>query len=114
MKKITLLLILLTVSIGFSQQQIYNLGFEPGTPDGDLSSWTTFENPAPGFEIVTNPDPDGDNTSATTKVLKLNLVQGSDCYAGAINFHEKFAFTELDTVKYSEDYEVSLQVRMNS
>ena len=29
-------------------------------------------------------------------------------------FHEKFDFIEFDTVKYSEDYEVSLQVRMNS
>ncbi len=29
-------------------------------------------------------------------------------------FHEKFIFTELDNVKYSEDYEVSLQVRINN
>jgi predicted GNAT superfamily acetyltransferase len=29
-------------------------------------------------------------------------------------FHEKYKFTELDTVKYSKDYEVSLQVRMNN
>ncbi|MDA9275732.1 GNAT family N-acetyltransferase [Acidimicrobiia bacterium] len=29
-------------------------------------------------------------------------------------FHEKYDFTEFDTVKYTEDYEVSLQVRMNS
>ena len=29
-------------------------------------------------------------------------------------FHEKFNFTELDTVKYSEEYEVSLQIRINN
>ena len=29
-------------------------------------------------------------------------------------FHEKFKFTELDTVKYSEEYKVSLQIRINN
>ena len=29
-------------------------------------------------------------------------------------FHEKFNFTELDTVKYSEEYKVSLQIRINN
>ena len=43
---------------------------------------------------------------------EINLLPSKNM--PSFNFHEKFAFTELDTVKYSEDYEVSLQVRMNS
>ena len=43
---------------------------------------------------------------------EINLLPSKNM--PSFNFHEKFAFTELDTVKYSEDYEVSLQVRINS
>lgn len=43
---------------------------------------------------------------------EINLLPSKN--TPSFNFHEKFAFTELDTVKYSEDYEVSLQVRINS
>ena len=43
---------------------------------------------------------------------EINLLPSKNI--PSFNFHEKFAFTELDTVKYSEDYEVSLQVRINS
>ena len=43
---------------------------------------------------------------------EINLLPSKN--TPSFNFHEKFYFTELDTVKYSEDYEVSLQVRMNS
>ena len=43
---------------------------------------------------------------------EINLLPSKN--TPSFNFHEKFDFTELDTVKYSEDYEVSLQVRMNS
>ena len=43
---------------------------------------------------------------------EINLLPSKNM--PSFNFHEKFAFTELDTVKYSEDYEVSLQVRMIS
>ena len=96
MKKITLRIILLISLTGYSQQQIYNLGFEPGTNDGTLTTWTTFENPSPGFEIITNPDPDGTNTSATTKVLKLSLAQGAECYSGVINFHGTLGTWDLD------------------
>ncbi len=96
MKKITLRIILLISLTGYSQQQIYNLGFEPGTNDGTLTTWTTFENPSPGFEIITNPDPDGTNTSATTKVLKLSLAQGAECYSGVINFHGTLGTWNLD------------------
>ena len=30
----------------------------------------------------------------------------------SFNFHEKFDFVEIDTKKYSDDYEVSLQKRI--
>lgn len=43
---------------------------------------------------------------------EINLLPSKN--TPSFNFHEKFDFTEIDTVKYSEDYEVSLQVRMNS
>ena len=85
MKKITLLLILLTTSLGFSQQQLYNLGFEPSTPSGVPSVWYTFDNSPPLAEIVTNPDPDGVNPSATTKVLKVVMGPANNCYAGVNN-----------------------------
>ncbi|MGL2963577.1 T9SS type A sorting domain-containing protein [Flavobacterium sp. RSB2_4_14] len=97
MKKITFLFFLLATTVGFSQQQQYNLGFETGSPSGVLTNWTTFENPNPGAEIVTNPDPDGVNTSATTKVLKINATQGSACYAGIINFHGTLGTWQLDS-----------------
>ena len=43
---------------------------------------------------------------------EINLLPSKNM--PSFKFHEKFAFSELDTVKYSEDYEVSLQVRINS
>ena len=43
---------------------------------------------------------------------EINLLPSKN--TPSFRFHEKFYFTELDTVKYSEDYEVSLQVRINS
>ena len=43
---------------------------------------------------------------------EINLLPSKN--TPSFRFHEKFDFTELDTVKYSEDYEVSLQVRINS
>jgi len=109
MKKITLLFILLTASLGFAQQQQYNLGFEPSTPSGVLGSWTTFENLSPGYEIVTNPDPDGVNTSSTTKVLKINMVKGADCYAGAVNYHGTLGTWKLDSAVPS-NLTLSMQV----
>ena len=43
---------------------------------------------------------------------EINLLPSKN--TPSLSFHEKFDFTELDTVKYSQDYEVSLQVRINS
>ena len=92
MKKITLLSILLVSSLGFSQQQQYNFGFEPTTPSGLASNWYTFDNGAAAAEVVTNPDPDGVNTSATTKVLKVVMQPGNAFYAGVNNRWQDSAF----------------------
>lgn len=96
MKKITLFVFLTFISLGFSQQQQYNLGFEPSTPSGIIANWTGFENNSPALSIVTNPDPDGVNTSATTKVMQVNMVQAADCYAGIVNFHSTLGTWQLD------------------
>lgn len=73
MKKITLLIILLAISFGYAQQQQYVLDFEPGAPSGDVATWNNAFGGTSPVEIVTNPDPDGVNTSATTMVLKTTL-----------------------------------------
>lgn len=91
MKKITFLL-LFASSLGFAQQQQYNFGFETGTPSGVAANWFTFDNGAPAAEIVTNPDPDGVNTSATTKVLKCVMGPGNAFYAGVNNRWQDNAF----------------------
>ena len=109
MKKITFLSILMFSFLGFSQQQQYNLGFEPSTPSGNINNWTSFENPNPGLSIVDNPTPNGVNTSATTKVLKVDLVQGSACYAGLINSHGTLGTWRFDT-SIPNNVTVSLQV----
>lgn len=73
MKKITLLLAFLITSIGFSQQQEYHLDFEDGTASGDAATWNNSFGGTSAVEIVTNPNPSGTNTSATTKVAKVTL-----------------------------------------
>ncbi len=92
MKKITLLLFLLTISLGFAQQQQYLFDFEPGTPSGAATNWFTFDNGSPAAEIVTNPDPDGVNTSATTKVMKCVMGPENAFYAGVNNRWQDRAF----------------------
>uniref|UniRef100_UPI00286E08DD hypothetical protein n=1 Tax=Flavobacterium sp. TaxID=239 RepID=UPI00286E08DD len=92
MKKITLFIFLAFITLGYSQQQQYNLGFEPATPSGIAPVWFTFDSGAPVAEIVTNPDPDGTNTSATTKVLKVVMGPGNAFYAGVNNRYQDAAF----------------------
>ncbi|OIQ24130.1 T9SS type A sorting domain-containing protein [Lacinutrix sp. MedPE-SW] len=113
MKKITFLTILLTMFLGYSQQQVYTLGFEPSDPDGDINAWTTFDPPAPSFEIIDNPMPNGVNTSATTKVLKLNMVGAAPCYAGATNFNGTLGSWELDAT-VSSNLTLSMDVNRSS
>lgn len=109
MKKITLIIFMLISSTCFSQQQQYNLGFEPSTPSGNISNWISFEGPNPALSIVNNPTPNGSNTSATTKVMKVDLVQGSACYAGLINTHGAFGTWRFDT-SIPSNATVSVQV----
>lgn len=109
MKKITLLSLFAMSTFGFAQQQQYNLGFEPSTPSGILSNWIPFENPNPVLSIVDNPMPNGVNTSATTKVMKVDLAQNSACYAGFINSHGALGTWRFDT-SVPSNVTVSMQV----
>lgn len=110
MKKITYLFTFLISFWGFSQQQQYLLGFEPSTPSGDIANWVSFENPNPAISIVTNPDPDGVNTSSSTKVMKVDFAQASACYAGIINVHGALGTWRFDTAIPSN---VTLSMKVN-
>ncbi|QOD60889.1 T9SS type A sorting domain-containing protein [Polaribacter haliotis] len=97
MKKITFLLFLLCVSLGYAQQQEYHLDFEDGTPSGVAANWFTFDNsPAPA-EVIDNPDLDGVNSTAS-KVLKVVVGSGNAFYAGVNNKWEdsKFGTWKID------------------
>jgi hypothetical protein len=109
MKKITFLFAVLISFLGFSQQQQYLLGFEPSTPSGDIANWVSFENPNPAISIVTNPDPDGVNTSSASKVMKVDFAQASACYAGIINGHGTLGTWRFDTA-VPNNVTVSMQV----
>lgn len=92
MKKITLLISFMITSLGFAQQQQYLLGFESGTFSEFAADWYTFDNsPAPAV-IITNPDPDGTNPSATTKVLKVVMGPSNAFYAGVNNAWQEAKF----------------------
>ena len=91
MKKITLLVIFMITSLGFSQQQEYLFDFEADDPDGIASNWLTFDNQPAAAEIVDNPDLDGVNATAS-KVLKVVMGPGNAFYAGVNNGWEQSAF----------------------
>lgn len=114
MKKITLLLTLLTISVGFAQQQPYNIDFESGTPSGNAAIWYTFDSsPAPA-EIVTNPDPDGVNTSLTTKVLKVVVGPTNAFYAGVNNrWEDKLLGTWKLDASVPSNLTISIDVNKN-
>lgn len=95
MTRITLLFAFLFFSLGYSQQQQYNIGFEEVDNDGFLNYWTTFESPNPLAQIIDNPDTDG-GTVPVTKVMELNVDQNSACYAGLINEHGILGTWNLD------------------
>lgn len=78
-------------SLGFAQQQQYVFDFEDGSPSGVVTNWYGFDN-NPLREIVTNPDPDGVNTSATTKVMRLVVGPENAFYAGVNNRWQDQAF----------------------
>lgn len=113
MKKITTVLILLSLSFGYAQQQIYNLTFETGTDGSNPAFWNVFESDTPDVEIITNPDPDGVNTDAATKVLKLNVLAGNACYAGAETQHATIGTWVLENGVTSNE-SISMMVNKSS
>jgi hypothetical protein len=79
MKKITLILMVLTFSLGFSQNG--PIDFET-TGNGADWTWTVFENgdTPPPLEIIANPFSEGINTSAT--VAKYTITTNGGGFAG--------------------------------
>lgn len=116
MKKITLLFALLISSIGFSQQQEYHLDFEDGTASGDAATWNNPFGGTSAVEIVTNPNPSGTNTSATTKVLKTTLTSPTtaEFWAGIDNSQsgEQFGTWKID-MAVSSNLTLSMDVHKN-
>lgn len=111
MKKITLLLLLFTISVVFSQAQDFSMDFEsaPNTiadfnvtsssgnnsitfetgEDGNTWTWTVFENDNnPALEVVTNPDASGVNTSATVAKFTARIAGAN--WAGVESAHGDF------------------------
>ena len=74
----------------------FDLTFEPGTTGSIASYWNSFENGSnPPFEVVSNPDPSGINTSAN--VGKYTSLAGADMqWAGCENQHGTIWKWELD------------------
>lgn len=97
MKKIALLLILFTITIGNAQQQTYQVTFETGSPAG---IWTTFENNDGdnALEIITNPVSIGINTSATiAKFIAKSTSNGGQPWAGTQSDHGSLGTWLLET-----------------
>ena len=96
MKKITLLLIILTSTFMFSQQETFEVTFETGTDGSDTSVWSTFENDSnPNIEIVANPNNTGINTSAT--VAKFTALDAGQPWAGTQTDHKALGEWLLET-----------------
>ncbi|MBU2929129.1 discoidin domain-containing protein [Winogradskyella psychrotolerans] len=89
-----------TYTINFAEiftpvQATFDLTFESGTAGSDASNWDTFENGAnPPFEIVSNPDASGVNTSS--RVAKFTSLAGESEWAGCANQHGTIWEWELD------------------
>lgn len=97
MKKITILAFLLSITIGFSQQQTYNVTFESGSTVG---TWTTFENNDGdnALEILANPVSGGINTSLTVaKFTAKSTANGGQPWAGTQSDHGSLGTWLLET-----------------
>ena len=116
MKKITLLFAFLSVAISYAQQQQYHLDFEAATASGTVSTWNNSFGGSSAVSIVTNPDPDGTNTSATTKVLRTSITSPSTAenYAGIDNSQsgEAFGTWKMDT-SVSSNLTLTMDVHKN-
>ncbi len=112
MKKITFLLILLTLSLGYSQQQTYVLDFETGTTSGNTGTWNSFEGANPET-IIDNPDLDGTN-STLSKVLRITAPSTANQFAG---FDNSFAASAFGTWKIdaavSSNMTITIDVNKN-
>ena len=68
---------------------------------------TEYRNKKLGSQLYSNIVDFSKNNSITSLTAEINLLPSINI--SSFEFHKKFNFYEIDTVKYSEDYEVSLQ-----
>jgi len=97
MKKITQFFLLLSITLGYSQQQTYQVTFETGSTVG---TWTTFENNDGdhALEILANPVSGGINTSATVaKFTAKSTANGGQPWAGTQSDHTSLGTWLLET-----------------
>ena len=66
-----------------------------------------FRNNKLGSELYANVINFAKNNSIENLTAEINLLPSEN--TPSLNFHKYFGFIEIDTVKYEEDYEVSLQ-----
>ena len=66
-----------------------------------------FRNNKLGSELYANVINFAKNNSIANLTAEINLLPSVN--TPSLNFHKNFGFIEIDTVKYEEDYEVSLQ-----
>ena len=66
-----------------------------------------FRNNKLGSELYANVINFAKNNSIANLTAEINLLPTVN--TPSLNFHKNFGFIEIDTVKYDEDYEVSLQ-----
>jgi hypothetical protein len=83
--KQSITMFLLLLSAMWSNAQVAPIDFEAGGEGADWT-WTVFENDDdPALEIVANPDPTGENTSAT--VAKFTARDAGQPFAGVESMH---------------------------
>ena len=68
--------------------------------------WSSRINKVTCFKIIDF----SKNNSIENLTAEINLLPSVN--TPSFNFHKNFGFIEIDTVKYSEDYEVSLQKKI--
>ena len=68
---------------------------------------SAFRNKKLGSELYANVINFAKNNSIENLTAEINLLPTVN--TPSLNFHKNFGFIEIDTVKYEEDYEVSLQ-----
>jgi predicted GNAT superfamily acetyltransferase len=66
-----------------------------------------YRNKKLGSQLYLNIINFSENNSIASLTAEINLLPSINI--PSFEFHKKFNFKEIDTVKYSEDYEVSLQ-----